>query len=83
MNYNINITNARKDLYKLTDMVIEDGAIVNISTKTGSAVLISAKDYNALIETLYLSQNVSVKKSIVEGLKEPLDECIPLKDIKW
>ena len=33
MSYNTNITNARKDLYKLAELAIETGLEVNINTK--------------------------------------------------
>lgn len=83
MNYNINITNARKELYKLTDMVIDNGAVVNISTKNGNAVLISAEEYNSLLETLYLSENADYKKTLIDGKNESIKNLIDEKDVKW
>ena len=83
MNYNVNITNARKELYKLTDMVIDNGAVVNISTKNGNAVLISADEYNSLLETLYLSENNDYKKTLIDGKNESVENLIDEKDVKW
>ncbi len=83
MNYNVNITNARKDLYKLTDMVIDNGVVVNITTKHGNAVLISADEYNSLLETLYLSENAEYKKTLIDGKEEKIEDLIDEKDIKW
>lgn len=76
MNYNVNITNARKDLYKLTDMVIDNGFVVNITTKHGNAVLISADKYNSLLETLYLSENAEYKKTLIAGREEKIEDLI-------
>ena len=83
MNYNVNITNARKNLYKLTDMVIDNGVVVNITTKHGNAVLISADEYNPLLETLYLSENAEYKKTLIDGKEEKIKDLIDEKDIKW
>lgn len=83
MNYNVNITNARKNLYKLTDMVIDNGVVVNITTKHGNAVLISADEYNSLLETLYLSENAEYKKTLINGKEEKIEDLIDEKDIKW
>lgn len=83
MTYNVNITNARKDLYKLTDMVIDNGVVVNITTKHGNAVLISADEYNSLLETLYLSENAEYKKTLIDGKEEKIEDLIDEKDIKW
>ncbi len=83
MTYNVNITNARKNLYKLTDMVIDNGVVVNITTKHGNAVLISADEYNSLLETLYLSENAEYKKTLIDGKEEKIKDLIDEKDIKW
>lgn len=40
-----------------------------------NAVLVSESDWNAIQETLYLSSIRGMKKSIIEGAKEPLSEC--------
>lgn len=76
MTYNVNITNARKDLYKLTDMVIDNDVVVNITTKHGNAVLISADEYNSLLETLYLSENAEYKKTLIDGKEEKIEDLI-------
>ncbi len=81
--YNTNITQARSNLYKLVDMTIEDGEIININTKKGNAVIISETDYNALMETLYLNTNPEVKKSIIDGINTPIEECIAEEQVEW
>ncbi|MDD2402195.1 MAG: type II toxin-antitoxin system Phd/YefM family antitoxin [Clostridia bacterium] len=81
--YNTNVTQARANLYKLIDMTIEDGEMININTKKGNAVIISEADYNALIETLYLSSNPDIKKSIIDGINTSIDECIDEGQVEW
>ena len=54
----INITSLRKDLYKISESVITDGEIYNVTTKNGVLVMVSKEEYDALIETLYLSNNL-------------------------
>lgn len=51
----INITNARKDLYKLVENVNAYSNPILIVGKNGNAVLISEDDYRALQETVYLN----------------------------
>lgn len=81
--YNTNISQARANLYNLVDMAIEDSEVINISTKNGNAVIISEADYNALVETLYLSSNPNVKRSIQDGIKTPLEDCVPEEQVNW
>jgi len=45
MNNKIKITNARKDLYKLIEQVIESHEPVHITGKKGTAVIISEEDW--------------------------------------
>ena len=83
MSYTTNITNARKDLYKLAEMAIENGAEININTKKGSVIMISEDEYRSLLETLHLCSNQFYKNSITEGLKTPYDLTIAEEEVKW
>ena len=79
----LNITNFRKDIFNVLEQTIKFNEPVNISTKDGNAVIISEKDYNGLMETLYLSSMPGIKESIIEGLNTPLSECVPESEVKW
>lgn len=79
--YHINVTNARKELYNLLSMAIRDSEPVSISTKNGNAVLISEADYNALLETLYLSSDLAYKQSLLDGKNTPLSDCVDESDV--
>jgi len=71
----INVTNARKDLYKLIDQVQEVHEPVYITGKSNSAVLLSVEDWRAIEETLFLTSIPGVRESIIEGMNEDPDEC--------
>lgn len=80
---NINITNFRKDIYELLEQTIKFNEPINISTKNGNAIVLSEEDYNNLIETLYITSIPGLKADIIEGLKEPIDECIDEEEVEW
>lgn len=80
---NTNVTNFRKNIYELLRQTIKYNEPINVSTKDGNAVIISEEDYNNLMETLYISSIPELKKDIVEGLKEPIENCIKEDDVKW
>lgn len=50
---NTNATNFRKNMFELIDQTIKYNEPVNISTKSGNAVLISEEEYNNLVETQF------------------------------
>lgn len=83
MEHNINITNLRKDLYKINETIINTGMIVNVSSKNGDVIMMSKDEYNSLVETLYLSSNSDVKQSIVDGMKAKHEDCVSEEDVNW
>ena len=83
MPYTTNITNARKDLYKLAEMALDNGVEININTKKGNVIMISEDEYRSLLETIYLSQNEAFKKSLVEGLNTPYEQTVAEDKVKW
>ena len=80
---NTNITNLRKNLFEYVNQVIEYHDVINVNTKNGNAVIMSEEEYNGLMETLLLSSDPRVKQEIVEGIKTPLEECIPADEVEW
>lgn len=77
----INITNARKNLYKLLEEIVKSHEPVQITGKNGSAVLIAEEDWKSVQETLYLLSIPGMRESIRKGLAEPLDRCI--NRVEW
>ena len=49
----------------------------DIMIHIGGDFLIDMEDYSGLMETLYLSSIPGMKEKIVEGLKTPIEDCIP------
>ena len=80
---NTNITNFRKNIFAILEQTIKYNEPVNISTKSGNAVIISEEDYNGLMETLYLSSIPNIKEKIIDGMNTPLNECIPENEVEW
>ena len=80
---NTNITNFRKDIYELLETTIKYNEPINISTKNGNAVVMSEEDYNDLMETLYISSIPGLKEDIIEGMKEPLEDCVDEDEVDW
>jgi antitoxin YefM len=77
----INITNARKNLFKLVEQVVDSHEPVHITGKNGTAVIISEEDWKNIEETLYLTSIPGMRDSIIEGLKADIDECS--EEIEW
>ena len=80
---NVNITNFRKNIYKMMESAIKYNEPINICTKNGNAVLISEEDYNGLMETLYIVSIPGLKEEILEAANEPIEECIPEEEVEW
>ena len=70
----ITTSEARADLYRLIDQAAESHQPILISGKRSSAVLVSAEDWQAIQETLYLLSVPGMRESIQQGMSEPLSE---------
>lgn len=68
----ITASEARASLYRLIDQASESHQPILISGKRTSAVLISADDWQAIQETLYLLSVPGMRESIKKGMAEPL-----------
>lgn len=79
----MNITKARKSLYKLVEDVNQSHLPIKLTGKTKSAVLVSSEDWHAIEETIYLNSIPGMVESINEAKKEPLAEGVESKDIDW
>lgn len=79
----MNVTNFRKDIFKVLEDTVKYNSVVNVSTKEGNAVLMSEDDYEGIMETLYLSSIPGFKESIVEGLNAGPEEYVSEDDVEW
>jgi antitoxin YefM len=65
----ITATDARKRLFPLIEQVNDDHVVVEIVHKHGNAILVSKDDWDAMVETAYLSQGANgrmLRRSIAQ-----------------
>ncbi len=72
---NLTASAARANLYRLMDQTAASHEPVTILGKRSSAVLVSAEDWQAIQETLYLLSVPGMRESIKEGMQESADTC--------
>lgn len=77
----VTASEARAGLYRLIDQVTESHEPILISGKRSNAVLISAEDWQAIQETLYLLSVPGMRESIKKGMAEPLEKSA--KELSW
>ena len=80
---NTNITNFRKDIYRLLENAIKYNEPINISTKNGNAVVLSEEDYNNLIETLYISSIPKLKEELIKRKNSSNDDFVKEDEVDW
>ena len=71
----ISVKEAEKTLDALIDNVSASHEPVHITGKGNSVVLISADDWRAIKETLYLHSVPGMTDSIIAGLNTPIEQC--------
>lgn len=78
---NTNITNARKNLYKIVEEVNETHEPVHVYGKNANAVIVGEEDWKNIQETLFLTSIPGMRESIIEGMQEDVDECS--EELDW
>lgn len=66
----ISASEARKTLFPLIEKVNDDRAAVEITSKRGNAVLMSAADYEAWQETAYLFRSPANARRLLDAIEE-------------
>ncbi|WP_296194485.1 type II toxin-antitoxin system Phd/YefM family antitoxin [uncultured Microbacterium sp.] len=64
----ITTSEARRDLFGLIERVNLDHTEVEITSKRGSAVLMSKDEYDALVETSYLLRSPANARRLLDAL---------------
>ncbi|MEQ3346693.1 type II toxin-antitoxin system Phd/YefM family antitoxin [Peptoniphilus senegalensis] len=77
---NVNATNFRKNIFEYLNSAVSFGDVINVSTKSGNAILISEDEYKALTETVYLLSIPGMKEKLIDGKNTSLDAC---EELKW
>ena len=77
----LSASEVRANLYRLIDQTAESHEPIFISGKRTDAVLISADDWKAIQETLFLLAVPGMRESIKEGMIEPLGDSA--KELDW
>lgn len=72
---------ARANLYRLMDQAAESHQPIVIAGKRTNAVLVSAEDWEAIQETLFLLSIPGLRESIRAGMEEPLESGS--KELDW
>ncbi len=71
----ITTSEARANLYRLIDETAESHQPIAITGKRTNAVLLSAEDWSAIQETLYLLSVPGMRESIAAGMMAGTEEC--------
>ena len=72
---------ARANLYRLMDQAAESHQPIVIAGKRTNAVLLSAEDWEAIQETLFLLSIPGMREYIKAGIEEPLESGS--KELDW
>ena len=76
----LSASNARTNLYRLIDEAAASHEPLVITGKRNNAVLVSAEDWAAMQETLFLLSIPNMRESIREGINVPVSELLTKLD---
>ncbi len=76
----LSASTSRTNLYRLIDETAESHQPLVITGKRNNAVLVSAEDWAAMQETLFLLSIPNMRESIREGMNMPASELADTLD---
>ncbi|MBC7751866.1 MAG: type II toxin-antitoxin system Phd/YefM family antitoxin [Candidatus Saccharibacteria bacterium] len=79
--HTLTASEARANLYRLMDQTAESHQPITIAGKRNNAVLVSAEDWSAIQETLYLLSIPNMRELIKEGMNELIEDCAT--ELNW
>lgn len=77
----ISASEARRTLFPLIEKVNQDRNAVEIVSRNGNAVLMSADDYSAWVETAYLFRSPANARRLLESYEQALSGKVEEHDI--
>ena len=77
----LSASEVRSNLYRLMDQAAESHQPIVISGKRTNSVLVSAEDWDAIQETLYLLSVPGMRESIKAGMSESVEGCAT--ELNW
>ena len=66
----VDITTLRKNLFSTLEKVANNNEPIMVMTKKGNAVILSQKNYDSIVESIYLISQPRLVEKIKEGEKE-------------
>lgn len=80
-----NISNFRKNLFDLTEQVINFNEPLTVTTKSGNIVIMSEEEYRGIVETIYLSSVPGMEKELIRLKNTPADseEFVSEDEVDW
>jgi len=78
-----NASNFRKNLYGTLEQVAKYNQVATVNTKDGDVVMISADDYNNLMETLYISSVQGLKQDLLKAKKATASDFVSEDEVEW
>ena len=71
-------------LISKVDEVVENHTVLHVRRRRGGDfVVLSAEDWSAIEETLFLNRVPGLVESLHEAAAEPLDEGTSVEDLEW
>lgn len=80
-----NISNFRKNLFELTDNIINYNEPLTVTSKSGNVVVMSEEEYRGIVETIYLSAIPEMEENLLKlkGAPTGSDEFVPENEVDW
>ena len=80
-----NISNFRKNIFDLTEQVINFNEPLTVTSKSGNVVILSEEEYRGIVETIYLSAIPGMEEELVKLKNSPTnsEDFVSENEVSW
>ena len=80
---NVTLAGFQKNMLPIIEQAIKYNEPVNVVTDSGNVILLSDEDYSGMLETINLLSIPGMREKLIDGITEPISDCIPEEKIEW
>ena len=80
---NVTLAGFQKNMLPIIEQAIKYNEPINVVTDSGNVILLSDEDYSGMLETINLLSIPGMREKLIDGITEPISDCIPEEKIEW
>lgn len=80
---NVSLSYLENNLDEVLKNIVRNNDKVRIKTEKGNLIALSKQEYDSLLATIEISNDLKLKEKILKGKNTKVEDCIDINEIKF